>query len=95
MVMRHASITLTMDTYGHMFPGHQAKTVARLAEMLGGTPATLRATGTNDAAGEGSKSAQRLAQRAGRDLTCKRRRPWECTPTGARCQLPILPRVMP
>lgn len=28
-VMRHSTITLTMDTYGHLFPGQEAETVAR------------------------------------------------------------------
>ncbi len=34
-VMRHSSITLTMDTYGHMFPGQEADAVAQLPAMLG------------------------------------------------------------
>jgi integrase len=33
-VMRHSSITLTMDTYGHLFPGQEAETVARFPAML-------------------------------------------------------------
>ncbi len=47
-VMRHSTITLTMDTYGHLFPGQEAETVARLPEMLGDGPLALRATGTCD-----------------------------------------------
>jgi len=42
-VMRHSSITLTMDTYGHMFPGQEAETVARLPRMMN---RPVRATGT-------------------------------------------------
>lgn len=32
-VMRHSSITLTMDTYGHLFPGQEVETVARFPAM--------------------------------------------------------------
>jgi integrase len=35
VVMRHSSIVLTMDTYGHLFPGQEADAVARLATLLG------------------------------------------------------------
>ena len=48
-VMRHSTITLTMDTYGHLFPGQEADTVARLPAMMGDDPEALRATGTDDA----------------------------------------------
>ena len=48
-LMRHSTIVLTMDTYGHLFPGQEAETVARLPEMLGDGPEALRATGTCDA----------------------------------------------
>jgi integrase len=47
-VMRHYSITLTMDTYGHLFPGEEADAIDRLGSFLG----------------EHSESAQRAAQRA-------------------------------
>ena len=33
-VMRHSTIVLTMDTYGHLFPGQDAATVARLPNMM-------------------------------------------------------------
>lgn len=33
-IMRHSTITLTMDTYGHLFPGQEAETIARLPDML-------------------------------------------------------------
>ena len=46
-VMRHSSITLTMDTYGHLFPGQEAETVARFPAMLDGEPTAFAATGTN------------------------------------------------
>ena len=63
-VMRHSTITLTMDTYGHLFPGQEADTVARLPKMLCDDQKMLRATGTTDHAAEG---AQRQAQQSGRD----------------------------
>ena len=46
-VMRHSTITLTMDTYGHLFPGQEAEAVSRLPDMLGKGPGGLRATGTD------------------------------------------------
>ena len=48
--MRHSTITLTMDTYGHLFPGQDAATVARLPNMLVSELKVLRATGTDGAA---------------------------------------------
>jgi len=45
-VMRHSSITLTMDTYGHLFPGQEADAVARLPLMLGELR-QMQATGTD------------------------------------------------
>ncbi len=46
-VMRHSTIVLTMDTYGHLFPGQDAATVARLPNMMASEPMALRATGTD------------------------------------------------
>ncbi len=48
-VMRHSSITLTMNTYGHLFPGQDAEAVASLPDIMGGNdaPAARRATGTD------------------------------------------------
>ncbi len=68
-IMRHSSITLTMDTYGHLFPGAEADAIARLPAMLGDAPQALAATGTDGKAGNmaanrqqyGSKSAQNVA----------------------------------
>ena len=37
-IMRHSTITLTMDTYGHLFPGQEADAVARLPDMMGDDP---------------------------------------------------------
>lgn len=33
-IMRHSSITLTMDTYGHLFPSMEAEAIAKLGEIL-------------------------------------------------------------
>jgi integrase len=35
-VMRHSTITLTMDTYGHLFPGQEAEAIGRLQGLLAG-----------------------------------------------------------
>lgn len=43
-VMRHSTITLTMDTYGHLFPGQDAATVAMFPTMVKSSP--LMVTGT-------------------------------------------------
>jgi len=67
-VMRHSTITLTMDTYGHLFPGQEADTVARLPEMLTDPPEALRATGTVDATSAARGWAQNGAQLNGK--TC-------------------------
>jgi hypothetical protein len=50
-IMRHSTITLTMDCYGHLFPGAEADAVARLPAMLGDAPQALAATGTDGPAG--------------------------------------------
>ena len=64
-VMRHSCITLTMDTYGHLFPGQEADTIARLPAMMGiPFDEALRATGTDDEPTSPGEGAQRQAQRA-------------------------------
>jgi hypothetical protein len=66
-VMRHSTITLTMDTYGHLFPGQAADAVAGLREMLAvELPEAIRATGTDDLAIHDPEGAQSQAQRAPR-----------------------------
>ena len=57
-VMRHQSITLTMDTYGHLFPGQEADAVAQLRDLLVDHEA-LRATGTDSHAADSQQGAQR------------------------------------
>ncbi len=45
-VMRHSSITLTMDTYGHLFPGEQAGATAAFDQLMPATVTHQQATGT-------------------------------------------------
>jgi len=47
-VMRHCSITLTMDTYGHLIAGAEAEAVVANADMTA-VPGILAATGTDGA----------------------------------------------
>jgi hypothetical protein len=48
-VLRHSTITLTMDTYGHLLPDQHAEAVGGMASMM--TPKTsLKATGTTGSA---------------------------------------------
>jgi hypothetical protein len=67
-VMRHSTITLTMDTYGHLFPGAEAEAAGKLGAMLHRRPVAderLMATGTdNDAPNPGTRAAN--AQQLGR-----------------------------
>jgi len=49
-VMRHSSITLTMDTYGHLFPGEDRESVGAAGKWLSGRM---------------DREAQRIQQRAG------------------------------
>lgn len=57
-VMRHSSITLTLDTYGHLWPGQEALAVRRLEAIMGQGVERLAATGTYDMAPE-ARSARR------------------------------------
>ena len=70
VVLRHSTITLTMDTYGHLFPGQEADAMARFPTMMSNGPDALKATGTDDATERPTTSvvkAQRQAQQLGRD----------------------------
>ncbi len=63
-VMRHCSITLTMDTYGHLFPGQAADAVSKIGTFFGSEDGQLPVTNTGDSNDLSDESAQRLAQRA-------------------------------
>ena len=65
-IMRHGSITLTMDTYGHMFPGQEAEAIARVGDLLATCEAPA-ATGTDDAAGVDQRA--RSSRRSSQDAT--------------------------
>ena len=50
-VMRHSTITLTMDTYGHLFPGQEAEAAIGMAKLLAQQTTesnSALATGTDD-----------------------------------------------
>ena len=64
-VLRHSSITLSMDTYGHLFPGQAESAVNKLHATMVGPSVSLLATGTEAAPAVTPEFAQRLAQRAG------------------------------
>ena len=49
--MRHSTITLTMDTYGHLFPGDEAEAVDKLA--LCGSQVIAAAGGSTTGSTEG------------------------------------------
>jgi integrase len=65
-LMRHSSITLTLDTYGHLLPDEAAETVSRMPDV---EAAPLRMTGTTDAvetmAGGGSAFGSNAGARRG------------------------------
>ena len=52
-LMRHSTITLTLDTYGHLLPDEAAETVAKMPVVA---PALLQLTGTDDAPGRDAGS---------------------------------------
>jgi hypothetical protein len=57
-VMRHSTITLTIDTYGHMLPGAEADAVDNLAEFFALPEieaAQALKSGTDDAPVEGAQ----------------------------------------
>ncbi len=62
-VMRHSTITLTMDTYGHLFPDDRSGAVGKVQTMLGPIPARLAATGT-----DGKPAADKCSAFAARDV---------------------------
>ena len=107
VVMRHCTITLTMDVYGHLFPDQQADAVGKLQDMLtsldGQKPDSLRATGTDDSAEKArfgldeARQTQRVAQRAGHEPTlpmispCDLREEEKVTPAWATARRNVLP----
>jgi hypothetical protein len=62
-VMRHSNISLTMDTYGHLFPGEEAAAVGRLERVFGTGSVSEAPTGTENLTAE-ARSARRSARDA-------------------------------
>jgi integrase len=60
-IMRHSVITLTMDTYGHLFPGDEAEAVDRLGALLEGVE-KLPFEGVDGGAAEGAVSTRNDAK---------------------------------
>lgn len=52
-LMRHSTITLTLDTYGHLLPDEAAETVFRMPVVA---TVALQLTGTDDAPGRSDES---------------------------------------
>ena len=65
-VMRHSSITLTMDAYGHLAPGEEADAVARMRDLMVLADA-LKAPGTDDSTVEPGTGAARRTRNAATD----------------------------
>jgi integrase len=63
-VMRHSDIKLTLQRYGHLFPGSEAAAVARIRDAFS-NPLPLAATGTHGNAGEAD--CQRNCQHSERE----------------------------
>jgi integrase len=61
-VMRHSTITLTMDAYGHLFPGQEAEAVQRLKSVMGRCCKAEAAAGDDPSP---RKSRSRRAQQLG------------------------------
>ena len=77
-VMRHSSITLTMDTYGHLFPGQEADAVARMRHMVEDrrqrSPAGNRdrqTTADSPAAGQVRRRSSQRKTRANEAAACE------------------------
>jgi len=60
-----STITLTMDTYGHLFPGQEADAVNNLHATMAGPTTTLVTTGPEAIPSTTSSTGQRQMQRGG------------------------------
>ena len=66
--LRVAHFTLTIDTYGHLFPGQEIEALSRLQHIFNPTqPDELRATGTDDLRILTNEESQHMAQQSARD----------------------------
>ena len=66
--MRHQSITLIMDTYGHLLPSQESDAVGRLWRVQENPPESLQATGTGDSSPNTRDGALHYAQQSRREL---------------------------
>jgi integrase len=62
-MMRHSTISLTMDTYGHLFPGEMADAAGRMGELLASN-GHLSAFPSDTEEGEVGIRAQRIRQQS-------------------------------
>ena len=70
-VMRHSTISLTMDTYGHLFPGQEADAANKLSQIITDVPTLLEATGTDGSQPKKQRSARRSTGHAIRNETVR------------------------
>ena len=90
-LLRHSSITLIMDTYGHLFPGQAEAAVNKLHAIMVGPSISLPATGTEAASAVTPEFAQRLAQPAGDETLPERASRCDASgPTRAQTKPPKL-----
>ena len=66
-VMRHSTITLTMDTYGHLFPGQEAGAIERLEYLFIGSRAQSEALASDCACGGSPCSCDGLEEKVATD----------------------------
>jgi hypothetical protein len=62
-IMRHSTITLTMDTYGHLFPGSEADAIDRLPDLWGAVPAQYSAGTSRHLGAQSPKLAKQPVSR--------------------------------
>ena len=82
--MRHSDIKLTLDRYGHLFPGSEAAAVERIRFMFTQSVA-IRKTGTTDAPG-----VQHLVQQSARGTM--RNGADSCIESGEQEAISFIPR---
>jgi integrase len=58
-IMRHSQITLTMDTYGHLFPGDEAAAVDKLGLLMG---CVSKAVAETEGSATGSAQGDKLGE---------------------------------
>ncbi len=98
VVMRHSTIKLTLDTYGHLLPGQEAEAVHGLGQFFSpvcDAPEALRMTGTDDVpigADAGGRSRGRSTNRTQHARDARRPRKSPCEESDDEEQRNSLPR---